>query len=462
MPLRPLSSRAATRSTRATRARTRVAALVTAIATSVAGGALVAPTAAAQGSSQATAPAFYQPPAELPAGTGELIKAEPFPLAGAIPEIPGAEALTDGAGPMSTDAQRIMYTSIGSKDQPVAVTGMYLQPRAPWTGPGTRPLAVIAPGTQGQGDHCAPSKTFQTLTNVRTDPPGLGIGYEIIQAYALLARGYAVAVTDYEGLGTPGLHSYVHREAQARAVLDLARAAPTVPGADLGPNPRTVFSGYSQGGGAVAAAAELHPQYSPELNLVGTVAGSPPADLLATLEQADGSAISGVIGYALNSLSEAYPELRERIGVHLNPQGEAMLAATADQCIAETAVQFFRHQTTQYTKTGRPAVEIVREDPVAMQYIELQRVGRLTPTTPVRILSPVNDDVVPAAQSQQLGRDWCEKGADVQMVIDPMPPIAPGMVINHGVPMITGLPGTVQYLADRINGVPAPVNCGTY
>lgn len=455
MPLRP-------ETTRANRATRRVAAVVTALATTVAGGALVAPTAVAQGSSNDPASEFYQPPAELPAGTGEFIKSETFPLAGALPDIPGAEALTDGAGPMSTDAQRIMYTSIGAKDQPVAVSGMYLQPRAPWTGPGSRPLAVVAPGTQGQGDHCAPSKSFQNILNGQTDPPGFGVGYEIIQAYALLARGYAVAVTDYEGLGTPGLHSYVHREAEARAVLDLARAASTVPGADIGPDPRTVFSGYSQGGGAVAAAAEMHPQYAPDVDLVGAAAGSPPADLLATLAQADGSAIAGVIGYALNSLSDTYPELQERIDEHLNDRGEAMLDVTAEQCIPETAAQFFMHETTQYTKTGRPAVDIVREDPVAMEYLDMQQIGRLTPTTPVRILAPLNDDVVPSGQSKQLGRDWCAKGVDVEMIVDPMPPVAPGMVINHGAPMLTGLAGTVEYLADRVDGVPAPSNCGTY
>ena len=48
------------------------------------------------------------------------------------------------------------------------------------------------------------------------------------------------------------------------------------------------------------------------------------------------------------------------------------------------------------------------------------------------------------------------------MVIDPMPEFAPGFVIGHAAPMITGLGGTMQYLDDRINGVPAPVNCGTY
>ncbi|MVZ91127.1 lipase [Microbacter sp. ANSKLAB05] len=440
----------------------RAAAFATAIATTVAGGALVAPVAGAQGSSNDPAPTFYQPPADLPATSGELIKTEPFPLAGAIPPIPGAEPISDGAGPLSTDAQRIMYTSVGSRGEAIAVTGAYLQPRAPWTGPGSRPLAVVAPGTQGQADHCAPSKTFQNLATVRTDPPGVGFGYELIQAYALLARGYAVAMTDYEGLGTPGLHSYINREAQARAVLDLARVAASVPGADIAPDARTVFTGYSQGGGAVAAAAELHPQYAPEVNLVGTAAGSPPADLLATLEQVDGTAIAGVIGYSLNSLLDAYPEMGPLIDPYFNDRGRAMLATTADQCIGETAVQFFQQRTTAYTVSGRPAGDIVRSEPVLTGFLERQRIGRLAPTTPVRVLSPVNDDVVPGHQSQQLGRDWCAQGVTVEMVIDPMPPVAPGLVIGHAAPMLTGLEGTLRYLDDRVRGVPAPSNCGTY
>lgn len=428
----------------------------------VGGAALTTPAASAQGSSTDPAPGFYHPPAELPAAEGALIRAEPFPLAGAVPAIPGAEAVTDHAVPLSTDAHRIMYRSTGAQGRPIAVTGAYLQPRAPWTGPGTRPLVVMAPGTVGQGDACGPSKAFQNLANVQTEPLSVGLGYEIIQAYALLSRGYAVAVTDYEGLGTPGVHTYVHREASARAVLDIARAATAVPGADVGERPRTVFTGYSQGGASAAAAAELHPTHAPDVNLVGTAAGSPPADLLATLEQVDGTAIAGVIGYALNSLAEGQPEIRERLDVHLNDAGQGMLRDTSTQCIGETAFQFGFHTTAQYTRTGRSAIELVREDPVALAVADRQRIGRLAPTTPVRVLSVTNDDVVPGHQSLQLGRDWCAQGAAVQMDVDHTPPVIPGLVVNHGVPMISGLPATLQYLDDRIAGRPAPSNCGTY
>ncbi|MBB0997829.1 lipase, partial [Dietzia maris] len=145
-----------------------------------------------------------------------------------------------------------------------------------------------------------------------------------------------------------------------------------------------------------------------------------------------------------------------------NDRGRAMLAVTSDQCIGETAVQFFQQRTTDFTISGLSAGDIVRSEPEILAFLERQRIGRLAPTTPVRVLSPVNDDVVPGHQSQQLGRDWCAQGAAVDMVIDPMPPVAPGLAIGHAVPMLTGLEGNLRYLDDRVNGVPAPSNCGTY
>uniref|UniRef100_UPI000AFFFD5F lipase family protein n=1 Tax=Rhodococcoides kroppenstedtii TaxID=293050 RepID=UPI000AFFFD5F len=78
---------------------------------------------------------------------------------------------------------------------------------------------VIAPGTHGQGDQCAPS---HQLNNVLTYQPilGLMVEYELVSTYALLSKGYGVMITDYDGLGTPGTHTYVNRAAEAHAVLD--------------------------------------------------------------------------------------------------------------------------------------------------------------------------------------------------------------------------------------------------
>jgi alpha-beta hydrolase superfamily lysophospholipase len=95
----------------------------------------------------------------------------------------------------------------------------------------------------------------------------------------MVARGFAIVMTDYQGLGTPGLHTYVNRVAQGNAMLDAARAAKKLTGTSLKPDGPLAFWGYSQGGGAAASAAELASRYAPELKVVGTYAGAPHADL---------------------------------------------------------------------------------------------------------------------------------------------------------------------------------------
>ena len=161
------------------------------------------------------------------------------------------------------------------------MTGTYLATTLPWKGLGPRPVAAYAVGTHGQGDHCAPSKLLQELVTYRP-PVDVLPEYEIVGIYDLLARGMSV-VTDYYGLGTPPIHDYVNRLSEAHAVLDSLRAVQRLPGSDIRQGTPLALFGYSQGGGASAAAAELQASYAPELNIRGACAGAPPANLLAVL-----------------------------------------------------------------------------------------------------------------------------------------------------------------------------------
>lgn len=108
----------------------------------------------------------------------------------------------------------------------------------------------------------------------------LDVNYEIPNIYGLLSKGVAVVVSDLVGLGTTDrVHSYANRVDSGHAVLDAARAARQVSGASVTAQSRVATYGYSQGGEASAAAAELAPTYAPDLNLVAGYAGAPPADL---------------------------------------------------------------------------------------------------------------------------------------------------------------------------------------
>ncbi|OYD67413.1 secretory lipase [Rhodococcus sp. OK302] len=393
---------------------------------------------------------FYTPPTDLPPGSnGDLIKAEPTSL---MLSVPGSN------GPWPATATKIMYRSEDAEGVPVAVTGTYLEPVNPWTGQGARPMVAAAVGTHGQGDQCAPSKLFNTGLEYRF-PTDVMVGYESIWVNMLLLNGIAVVVTDYDGLGTPGDHTYVNRAAEAYAVLDSVRAAQQLPNASISGNGPVGLWGYSQGGGAAAAATELKPSYAPELDLKGTYAGAPPADLAATLAQVDGTFLTGVIGYALNGILAQYPEVEPLIDAEINDRGRQMLAATKNQCVGETGLEFGFQDSSSFTKSGESLSAVLARLPLAQEILDEQKIGNLTPTSPVLIQHGRSDDIVPFGQGQELARDWCNNGATVQFSMNELPPIIPGMAVNHVATYVAGTPESVGYMIDRFNNVPAPSNC---
>lgn len=414
-----------------------------------------APHAAAQGSSNAPDhSAFYVPPAELPAEPGAVIRTQPMGITPSVPDLAGGGALP-------ADAQRIMFRSTGGAGGPIAVTGTYMQPKAPWNGPGPRPLAIVAPGTQGQGDQCAPSKTMEVGLRIETSPPSMGAGYTMLDAYSMLEQGFAVVVPDYEGLGTPGHHVYVSRDSQGRAGLDAARAALALPGTDLEPDSATVAVGYSQGGGAAAAVGELQPSYAPDVNLVGIVAGAPPSDMLGTLDRVDGGLLTGAVGYAINGIMQVHPELAPVFDKHLNDAGRNMLRTVAGQCVAETALSFGLHRTTEFTTDGRSLGDVARSEPEIMKVLDGYTLGTVAPRVPSMVLIGRNDDVVPHDTAVDLARNWCAQGTTVELRTAEIPPVAPGLVVDHAIPMITERAVGARYLKDRALGLPAPSSCGT-
>ncbi|MBS9374534.1 lipase family protein [Rhodococcus sp. B50] len=396
---------------------------------------------------------FYLPPDPLPTGApGDILRTAPSDLA---LRVPVAEGVFPGQG------TTLLYRSNDAKGAPNAVSGTYIEPSTPWNGSGDRPLVALAIGTHGQGDQCAPSRNLGALVNYNP-PLDFFTEYEVLSINALLLRGIAVVVTDYDGLGTPGHHTYVNRAAEAHAVLDSVRAALKLENASVTENSPIGLFGYSQGGGASGAAVELAPEYAPELNLVGAYVGAPPADLVATLKQIDGTLLTGAIGYTINGLGEAYPELRDEIDAEVSDRGREMLAAVANQCVPETVANFAFQRTGDYTRTGEPLDVVLDRLPQVQKILEEQRIGKRTPSVPVLLQHGTQDDTVPYGQGRELALDWCDKGATVQFLPNTTPPILPGFVINHAVPMIAGLPDSVTYIEARLRGEPAPSNCGTF
>lgn len=395
--------------------------------------------------------AFYTPPNPLPdVPPGELVRSEPSRL---VIEPSGQ------VGRINATGTRVMYRSTDGRGNANVVTGTYFEPFNAWPGQGPRPLIVFGPGTQGQGDQCAPSRQFNQ--GIHWSPYlDIMVNYESGFVNTMVNRGFSVLMTDYEGLGTIGVtHTYVNRLSQGHAMLDAARVARKLPGTSLTPDGPVVFWGYSQGGGAAASAAELADAYAPELKIVGTYAGAPPADLVDLIPYADGSALVGVIGYALNSVMQSYPEAAPKIRALLTPRGMDFVDKTRDQCVAESLTKFmFRHLQPYF---NHPISELL-QDPQFRGIFDLQKLGTLKPNAPVLLNSNRYDPLVPYAPVVQLGKDWCAKGGDVEFRTNEAPPIFNKLVINHALPMAVDGEPALQWVADRVNGVPTAPNCGTY
>ncbi|MFI2646024.1 lipase family protein [Streptomyces sp. NPDC018610] len=397
-----------------------------------------------------TIPEFYNPPAELPAADGTLIRSEPLPLALSVSGLDG---------PLPGRATRLMYKSTDANGSPVAVTGAYIEPAARWQGGGPRPLVVVAPGTMGQGDQCAASLGLEhpITLNGRT----MSVGYEDLSVYRLLAAGTAVVITDYAGLGaTDRLHTYVNRVDEAHAVLDAARAARSVQGASVTAASRVGLYGYSQGGGATAAAAELQPAYAPDVALAGTYAGAPPADLTAVTKGIDGTELTGALGWSLNGFLQTDPELKPIAEAHLNAAGKAALADLSTMCVGDALLRYGYSRSTKWTTDGRSLSDIIAATPALQDFLDTQRIGRLEPAGPVRVATGTSDNLVPHGQARQLAVDWCQKGADVTY----KPVVLPNVIsplLNHFGPLLTDQDAAVSWLTDRLAGKPAASNCWT-
>lgn len=332
--------------------------------------------------------------------------------------------------PTGTKAWKIHYRSTTADGAPNTVSGTVIVPQDGRTGP--RPLITYAVGTVGMGDSCAPSNNI---------PYGTALEANLIQQLTL--RGWAVVVTDYEGLGTPGVHTYTVGPSAGHAVLDAARAAQRLPQAGLSPTGPVAIMGYSQGGQASSWAAELQGSYAPELRVKGTATGGVPADLLKVADFNNGSFGSGLIFMAAAGQDAAFPELK--LDSYLNPAGRALVGAMKENCVAIDAIAGSFKRISDLT-TRNPLAQ-----PDWQARLNQSRLGRTAPAAPVYQYHALADELIPYAVGSRLRSEWCARGANVEF--DTI------WLGEHVSGVITQSPAVANWLADRFAGRPTHANC---
>ncbi len=193
------------------------------------------------------------------AARGEIVREYPNP--------PVDPLLVDSAGRI---VRAVYRSTSGVSGASSLVAGFFAVPKGP-PPVGGWPVVSLAHGTTGIEHGCGPSGRPDLMGN-----QGTVIG--------LLVSGYAVAMTDYQGLDDlglhpleePGPHPFLEPYTAAYNVIDAVRAIRHV-FPDI--SARWAAAGGSQGGQAVWAANEFNQDYGQDLELVGAVALAPAANI---------------------------------------------------------------------------------------------------------------------------------------------------------------------------------------
>jgi hypothetical protein len=357
---------------------------------------------------------FYIPPDLLGQGRpGDLIRAEPMDVYLA----PGLR--------LRARAWRVLYRSTTATGESTAVSGTVLLPPRPIRQ--ARPLIGYAVGTHGIGDAAAPSRLLAR-----------GLDWEAGLIAMVLARGWAVAVTDYQGLGTPGDHTYMVGRALGPNVLDAMRAARQVEPTELPCEGPAAIVGYSEGGAAAAWAAQIQSTYAPDVPLVGVAAGAAAADIEIAGPSLDGSFFSFFIAYGGIGYAAAYPELE--LDPYLTPIAREGIAALRESSIIQATLWGPR-----FARAADLTQPNVLELPEWRARLQENRLGQLPPVMPVLLHHARRDQIVSFHQSLNLRDEWMALGANVRLYVT-------RGGFDHISGAVAGAPVALEWVARRLKG----------
>jgi len=355
-------------------------------------------------------PAFYGVPDPLPAGQpGDVIAAEEI-------DTPGVNGTT----------WRVMYHSESLQGKDIPVTGLIVVPSAPAPA-GGYPVVSWAHGTTGLADVCAPSIDAGKLAPL---------------ANPLLDAGYVVTATDYEGLGTPGLHPYVVGESEARGTIDIVRAAANLP--DLDVSNRYVVWGHSQGGHAAMFTLDIGEEWAPELDQLGVVAGAPPSQLLLLNAALQTSPFRHYIAMVAAAINAAYGDTAAPLDDVLTPAGKEFLTKVDTFCSSDLGAQLKDVDMSTLQKADPATV------PAWNALLKENDPGTFTTpgTAPLLIIHGGEDEQIPTVTSALLFDQMCAIDQVTQRWVYPDQ--------THAGVVAASFNDMLRWINDRFAGQPAP------
>lgn len=323
------------------------------------------------------------------------------------------------------DAWQVKFRSADTRGAAASGVTTVMTPQRPFDG-SVRPLLSYQCAIDSLGAAADPSYTLRR-----------GNQWELALMARALRRGWAVVTTDYTG----PRHAFAAGILAARFVLDGIRAAVAFEPAGFDAATPIGLWGYSGGAQATLCAAEQHPGYAPELNIVGAAAGGITVDastMSGSFEDAyDGSLLSGIPLGAIIGISREFPEVD--LAGALTAEGHAMVAAAADMTAEQLLLSFpFLHWGHYLTVPSVLDIPGLRGALAASGFLQA------TPTAPLYLYHGVLERNLLIADADRFVDSYRSHGADVTFER-----IRFG---GHISVMATGMPGALRFLSERFRG----------
>lgn len=263
--------------------------------------------------------------------------------------------------------------------------------------------------------------------------------FEFLVVRRALAKGWAVSIPDHEGMvgawGAPREPGY--------RTLDGIRATLAFTDHELSHDTPVGLWGYSGGGMATSWAAEMAPEYAPELRLVGAVLGSPVGDMASALLRLNGTLHAGLPVMVIAGLSRVYPQLDEVIRQHATESGRRHLDEIAEMPTLHAVRRFRNHDIDRYLDI--PLADVLAQREIVEMMTDVQ-LGMRRPEIPLLVVQSVRDPIIAVADVDRLVGRYREQGVPVTYVRD--------QLSEHLSLLPLSGPMAVSWLANRLAGHP--------
>jgi acetyl esterase/lipase len=297
----------------------------------------------------------------------------------------------------------ITFESTDLNGQSVPITAQVFVPVLDST---EAPIFIFAPGSTGLVEACAPSRPYVQNR-----------GWETYSAYTLAyaGQGFISVMPNYMGFfNDEMIQPYFVRVAEGRVMLDAARATTALLEQEgFALEEKGVFvGGFSQGGHAALATADLHAEYAPEVNLLGVLGFGATTQLPDLFRE-----FTFVAPLVLHAYNTFFPGQFDPAEVLAEPYASSLAADAERLCIEGVQGHYPGNPANLYTPAFFEALmndRLEADFPGLAALFAENNAGLSSHGLPAIILQGVDDPVVTLSSQNRFVRQLCDNGSPVR------------------------------------------------